>query len=111
MSYMKRHLEEIQHHLDKRDWQKALELLQPWGDDVANQLLGTVENLAMNQELEENGPLNWNLDVVIPREMSQELYDTQSLIELFTQLQRDGYSGLGLGLIVDLIRRDASKIN
>lgn len=34
----------------------------------------------------------------------QVCYDTEQLIMLFQELEEDGYSGLGLGLIVDLIK-------
>lgn len=34
-------------------------------------------------------------------------YTTKSLIELFTQLQNDGYEAVNLKLITDLIERDA----
>lgn len=43
----------------------------------------------------------------LPLELAQKTYCTQSLIDLFTALKEDGYSGLGLGLIIDLIDRDA----
>ena len=34
------------------------------------------------------------------------LYKTEDLIELFWGLLKDGYTGLGFGLILDLIERD-----
>jgi hypothetical protein len=43
--------------------------------------------------------------------MSAELYETSDLITLFLELERDGYSGLGLGLIIDLIRRDCTRLD
>jgi hypothetical protein len=43
---------------------------------------------------------------LLPEEKAQIIYDTKSLIELFEELDKKGYSGLGLGLIVDLIERD-----
>jgi len=109
MSYMKRHLEEIQNHLEHQEWRQALELLKPWGDDLANQLLGTVENLADNQLAQEPAPMNWHGENVITKEMGQECFDTKSLIALFTELQRNDYSALSLGLIIDLVRRDALR--
>ena len=34
------------------------------------------------------------------------LYKTEDLIEMFWGLLKDGYTGLGFGLILDLIERD-----
>ena len=34
------------------------------------------------------------------------LYKTEDLIELFWGLLKDGYTGLGFGLILDLIERE-----
>jgi hypothetical protein len=34
------------------------------------------------------------------------VYKTEDLIELFWGLLKDGYTGLGFGLILDLIERD-----
>lgn len=48
--------------------------------------------------------MNWNEDNLITKEMGRELYNTEELIRLFEELDRDGYSGLSLGLIIDLIR-------
>lgn len=104
MSYMKRHLEEIQHHLEHQEWRQALELLKPWGDDLANQLLGTVENLAHNQLAQEPAPMNWHGENVITKEMGQECYATQDLELCFRELKKDGYSAVSLGLIIDLVR-------
>jgi hypothetical protein len=39
----------------------------------------------------------------------QVCFDTAELVELFKELLSDGYTGLGLGLIIDLIRRDCSQ--
>jgi hypothetical protein len=55
--------------------------------------------------------MNWNTDNTITTAMGRERYETQSLIDLFTDLERDGYSGLSLGLVIDLIRRDAKAVN
>ena len=55
--------------------------------------------------------MNWKNDVCINPATSGELYKTSSLVELFTNLDNDGYSGLSLGLIIDLIRRDAEGAN
>lgn len=38
---------------------------------------------------------------------AQKVYCTQSVIDMLEGLKDEGYSGLGLGLIVDLIVRDA----
>ena len=46
----------------------------------------------------------------LPLEDAQKVYCTQALIELFEGLQKDGYSGLGLGLIVDLVVRDCHEV-
>jgi hypothetical protein len=37
---------------------------------------------------------------------NQGVYKTEDLIELFWGLLKDGYTGLGFGLILDLIERD-----
>lgn len=37
---------------------------------------------------------------------NQGIYKTEDLIELFWGLHKDGYTGLGFGLILDLIERD-----
>lgn len=39
----------------------------------------------------------------------QTVYETEDLIRLFDELLEDGYTGLSLGLIVDLVRRDAAE--
>jgi hypothetical protein len=44
---------------------------------------------------------------ILPKENAQVVYCTQSIIDMLEGLKEDGYSGLGLGLIVDLIERDA----
>jgi hypothetical protein len=53
--------------------------------------------------------MNWNQDNTITKEMGGECYTTASLIHLFTDLLAEEYSGLSLGLIIDLIRRDAER--
>jgi hypothetical protein len=55
--------------------------------------------------------MNWNDPQTMPPEMSAELYETAELISVFCDLARDGYSGLGLGLIIDLIRRDCTRLD
>jgi hypothetical protein len=37
------------------------------------------------------------------------LYKTEDLIELFWGLLKEGYTGLGFGLILDLIQRDVKN--
>jgi hypothetical protein len=41
---------------------------------------------------------------------NQSVYKTEDLIELFWGLLKDGYTGLGFGLILDLIERDVRDI-
>lgn len=48
-------------------------------------------------------PRNWNNDVTLPYEMGHQLYATADLIDKFTELLENGYEGLSLGLIIDLI--------
>jgi hypothetical protein len=43
----------------------------------------------------------------LPKELAQKVYCTQSIIDVMIGLRDDGYSGLGLGLVLDLIERDA----
>ena len=40
----------------------------------------------------------------------QVVYDTEQLRDLFTSLLDDGYTGLGLGLIIDLIKQRLERI-
>ena len=40
----------------------------------------------------------------------QVVYDTEQLRDLFTELLDDGYTGLGLGLIIDLIKQRLERI-
>lgn len=35
----------------------------------------------------------------------QVCYDTEQLRDLFTELLQDGYTGLSLGLVIDLIKQ------
>lgn len=48
--------------------------------------------------------MNWKQDNLMTKEMGQECYETLDLVQLFTELQDDGYTGLSLGLIIDLVR-------
>jgi hypothetical protein len=47
----------------------------------------------------------------LPRDLAQKVYETKDLIKMLKALEKDGYSGLGLGLIVDLIERDVPECN
>ena len=58
----------------------------------------------------ERREMNWNQDNTITKAMGGECYTTASLTDLFTELQREEYYGLSLGLIIDLIRRDAERV-
>jgi hypothetical protein len=44
---------------------------------------------------------------LLPEEKAQVVYDTKALIKLFKALEKEGYAGLSLGLIIDLIEREA----
>jgi hypothetical protein len=44
-------------------------------------------------------------------EIAQKVYETKDLIKMLKALEKDGYSGLGLGLILDLIERDVPECN
>lgn len=52
----------------------------------------------MNDQITPN-QLNYTLDEL------QIGYKTKELITLFRELEKDGYTGLGLGLIIDLIKQ------
>lgn len=54
--------------------------------------------------------MNWNKDNTITKANAQECYTIESLQALFLGLHQDGYSALGLGLIIDLVRRDANRV-
>ena len=47
----------------------------------------------------------------LPMEIAQKVYETKDLIKMLKALEKDGYSGLGLGLILDLIERDVPECN
>jgi hypothetical protein len=40
----------------------------------------------------------------------QICYKTDDLVGMFLQLSKDGYSGLSLGLIIDLIKERAEEV-
>lgn len=46
---------------------------------------------------------NWNYDVTLTRAEGKQCYETKDLIKKFQELKKDGYTGLSLGLIIDLI--------
>jgi hypothetical protein len=46
----------------------------------------------------------------LPLEIAQVCYTTESLVKLFRSLNREGYEALSLGLIIDLIGRDANAV-
>ena len=52
---------------------------------------------------------NWKSDVVISHEDGHLTMTTKDLIELFRNLKKDGYGALSLGLIIDLIIREAKE--
>lgn len=52
---------------------------------------------------------NWNDDVTLSKATGQQCYLTKDLIKLFRQLEKDGYSGLSLGLIIDLIDNNVEE--
>lgn len=53
----------------------------------------------MERYLMEINQLNYTLKEL------QVIYDTEQLVSLFQECLDDGYSGLGLGLIIDLIKQ------
>ena len=53
--------------------------------------------------------MNWNYPNTITPEMAGEFYTTKSLKKLFKQLEKEGYTALGLGLIIDLVRQQTER--
>lgn len=53
--------------------------------------------------------MNWNYPNTITTEMAGECYTTDSLTDLFLRLEREEYTALGLGLIIDLVRQQAER--
>lgn len=47
----------------------------------------------------------------LPFDLARKVYKTKDLIAMLKGLEKAGYSGLGLGLIVDLIERDVPECN
>lgn len=46
---------------------------------------------------------NWNYDVTLTKAEGRQMYKTKDLIKKFQELKKDGYTGVSLGLIIDLI--------
>lgn len=53
---------------------------------------------------------NWNHDVVITKAEGQQCYETKDLIARFVELLDDGYTGLGLGSIIDIIDNQVPEV-
>lgn len=53
---------------------------------------------------------DWKFDVTITKEEGQQCYETQDLINRFQELEDQGYSGLSLGLIIDIIDHQIPSI-
>lgn len=53
---------------------------------------------------------NWNYDVTLTKAEGQQCYETEELVKKFVQLEREGYSGLSLGLIIDIIDRQVPQM-
>lgn len=53
---------------------------------------------------------NWNKDVVITKAEGQQCYETKDLIVRFVELLEDGYTGLGLGSIIDIIDNQVPEV-
>ena len=54
---------------------------------------------------------NWNNDVTIDKVTGQKCYETKDLIKKFRQLEKDGYSGLSLGLVIDIVDHQVPAID
>jgi hypothetical protein len=53
---------------------------------------------------------NWNNDVTLTKAEGQQCYETKDLIDKFVELLNDGYSGLGLGSIIDIIDNQVPEV-
>lgn len=104
---MKRHFEECMDLAESGDWAALLETLSPWRDDAPNQLWAVIEFLAEQEP--ETG--NWNHTQKLTPTRAQKCYDTKALATMFSQLSKDGYSAVSLGLIVDLVEQLKEKEN
>ena len=77
--------------------------------------MDTNSRLLTEVEIEQikNGKTNNFYEVnqtVYTLEELQTCYDTEDLIAMFSQLLEEGYSGLGLGLIIDLIKERCEEV-
>jgi hypothetical protein len=54
---------------------------------------------------------NWNHDVTISKTTGQKCYETKDLIKKFRELEKDGYSGLSLGLVIDIVDHQIPAID
>jgi hypothetical protein len=77
--------------------------------------LDTNSRLLTEEEIEEikNGKTKNFYEInqtVYTLEELQTCYDTEDLIAMFGQLLEEGYSGLGLGLIIDLIKERCEEV-
>jgi hypothetical protein len=50
---------------------------------------------------------DWNHNVLLSREENQLTMTTTDLIKLFSKLEKAGYNALSVGLIIDLVLREA----
>lgn len=53
---------------------------------------------------------NWNHDVTIDKATGQKCYETKDLIKKFRELEKGGYSGLSLGLIIDIVDHQVPEV-
>ena len=53
---------------------------------------------------------NWNHDVTIDKTTGQKCYETKDLIKKFRELEKGGYSGLSLGLIIDIVDHQIPEV-
>ena len=77
--------------------------------------MDTNSRLLTEVEIEQikNGKTNNFYEVnqtVYTLEELQTCYDTEDLMAMFGQLLEEGYSGLGLGLIIDLIKERCEEV-
>ena len=77
--------------------------------------MDTNSRLLTEEEIEEikNGKTKNFYEInqtVYTLEELQTCYDTEDLIAMFGQLLEEGYSGLGLGLIIDLIKERCEEV-
>lgn len=53
---------------------------------------------------------DWNLDQLLTVAQGKEVYKTRDVIVLLTNLLEDGYTALGMGLIIDLIAGELEEV-